>query len=168
MIEQSRTVPGDPLFRHGRACPGHPAFSCSVAVKTWVPGTSQHKPAHDDFAPLPLRRVNPAKAVPHGGGGAGGQRRQNPRVLIVAVERNPRQRGQMSALSGKIMPGRVVTAVLNPAHAPARIRGRRPRPCRHRDRRDGGPDVAWPRSGRGWSPSRRGRSPRSAWRDCNA
>ncbi len=25
--------------RHGRACPGHPRFSCRSAAKTWMPGT---------------------------------------------------------------------------------------------------------------------------------
>src|SRR6202790_5088708 len=42
-----------------------------------------------------LRRVDAAKTVPHRGGGAGGQHRENARVLIVAVERDPRTRGQM-------------------------------------------------------------------------
>jgi hypothetical protein len=27
------------VFRHGRACPGHPRLSCLSAVKTWMPGT---------------------------------------------------------------------------------------------------------------------------------
>src|SRR5712671_4363897 len=27
------------LFRHGRACPGHPRLSCLSEVKTWMPGT---------------------------------------------------------------------------------------------------------------------------------
>ena len=26
------------LFRHGRACPGHPRLSCGFVVKTWMPG----------------------------------------------------------------------------------------------------------------------------------
>src|SRR5439155_26911213 len=28
------------IFRHGRACPGHPRFSYCYAVRTWMPGTS--------------------------------------------------------------------------------------------------------------------------------
>src|SRR5579863_6699506 len=28
------------LFRHGRACPGHPRLSKLIAAKTWMPGTS--------------------------------------------------------------------------------------------------------------------------------
>jgi hypothetical protein len=30
----------DSLFRHGRACPGHPRLSRCWPVKTWMPGTS--------------------------------------------------------------------------------------------------------------------------------
>ena len=28
------------IFRHGRACPGHPRLACSQTEKTWMPGTS--------------------------------------------------------------------------------------------------------------------------------
>src|SRR4051794_34840038 len=42
-----------------------------------------------------LRRIDATKTVPHRGGGAGGQDRQDALVLIIAIERNPRQRGQV-------------------------------------------------------------------------
>ena len=48
-----------------------------------------------------LRRIDPAKTVPHRGGGAGGQDRQDAGVLIIAVERNPRQRGQVFGAFGE-------------------------------------------------------------------
>src|SRR6266849_7297961 len=40
----------DSLFRHGRACPGHPRLSCLVAAKTWMPGT---RPGMTSFARKP-------------------------------------------------------------------------------------------------------------------
>src|SRR5260370_4591165 len=61
-------------------------------------------------------RVEAAKAVPHRSRGARGQDRQNPLVLIIAVERDPRQRRQMTRAFGK-------------HHA---------RPCRHRSLESGG------------------------------
>src|SRR6478735_6030779 len=34
-----RSLSSGSLFRHGRACPGHPRLSCSSEAKTWMPGT---------------------------------------------------------------------------------------------------------------------------------
>jgi hypothetical protein len=31
---------GDSLFRHGRACPGHPRLLAAILNKSWMPGTS--------------------------------------------------------------------------------------------------------------------------------
>src|SRR5712675_1105758 len=47
------------------------------------------------------RRVDAAKAVPHGGGGAGGQHRQDAFGLVIAVERNPLQRRQIVRALGE-------------------------------------------------------------------
>jgi hypothetical protein len=35
----SQLSENDSLFRHGRACPGHPRLSCLMEAKTWMPGT---------------------------------------------------------------------------------------------------------------------------------
>src|ERR1700730_11001575 len=75
---------------------GNYPIAQSMGRGVWVPafaGTTK------SFTPL--RRVDPPKPVPHRGGGTGGQHRENPRVLIVAVERDPRQCGQMRGAFGK-------------------------------------------------------------------
>jgi hypothetical protein len=46
-------------------------------------------------------RVDPPEPVPESGRGAGGQHGEKPRVLVVAVERDPLQRGQMIGALGK-------------------------------------------------------------------
>jgi hypothetical protein len=43
-------VQTDSLFRHGRACPGHPRLSIRCCNKTWMPGTS---PGMTSFATSP-------------------------------------------------------------------------------------------------------------------
>src|ERR1700759_4113041 len=48
-----------------------------------------------------LSRVDATKAVPQRGRGARGEHRQDPFLLVVAVERNPRQRGRIFRVVGK-------------------------------------------------------------------
>src|SRR5215470_855186 len=47
------------------------------------------------------RRIDAAKAVPHGGRRARGEHRQDPLVLVIAVERDPLQRRHVVGALGK-------------------------------------------------------------------